>query len=93
MLNAKGLIIVLPFALAICALIYAGVKEYKRIANEQQERDGLDPAGRDHRAGYSAFELAKINGQLIRSDRTRGYMKQLADSKRGGYQRRYKVEG
>lgn len=92
-MNAKGFIIVLPFALAIFSLIWVGVKEYKRMVDEQQEREGLDPAGRDRRAGYSAFELAKINGQLIRSDRTRRYMKQLAASKRGGYQRRYKVEG
>lgn len=93
MLNAKGLAIVLPFAVAILALICVGVKEYRRIEYEQKERRGLDPSGQDRKAGLSSAELNQISAEVFRADRTRRQMKQLAAKSRGGYQRRYKVEG
>ena len=89
----QGLPIVLPFIISIVALISLGVKEYKRMATEDQERQGLDPELRDRNFGLSRAELERVSRQVFRSDRTRAQMKELATKKRGGYQCRYKVEG
>ena len=92
MLKVIKLILIVFFVIPIFILIGIGVKEYGRMSAEEMPRHGFAPKVRDRKLGFSRCDLNMISSDLIRSDKTRKQMKELAAKRRGGYQNKMSIQ-